>query len=173
MARPPFMGASGPTWWFLDEAKTAAVRDSCAGEPEWLADAEVAEDESLEAEDDAKTVPGVRADLAPVATVAPRRQRGDRLLLATLLVSAVALTFLVGWWGGSRQVPPSAPTPDTAVAIAAKMEAPRATRMLAPPPETTAEPDPEPRAEPAKPLPKVVALPLPRSAASAYVPMDL
>ncbi len=179
------MGATGPTWWFIDEAKTAAVRDSCAGEPEWLAEAEVVEDEVLadeeEEEEDAKTLPGVRPQVAPVAAIAPRRQRGGRLLPATLLVSSVALTFLVGWWSGSRQAPPSAPAQANAAATAARMDAPRATRILAPPSETTT-PEPEPQAEPVKPEPKLFAIPMPRPAAAAapaapaasvYVPMDL
>jgi hypothetical protein len=181
MARTPFTNAVGFDSWFIDEAKAAKAPGACAGEPEWVIEIDVIEDDGGDDDEEPTTVR--RPDPASVAMTdipSPRRRRGDLLLRATLLASAVALTFVLGWWRGARDNPPRTPAAATSASVGTRTDLTRAARILAPTTETP------PQAQPATSAPKLLAVPLPRpaapappaasaasTAASAYVPMDL
>lgn len=102
--------------------------------------------------------------LAPVAIAPPRRRHRNSLLLrTTLIASAVAIMFVLGWWQGSRHGLPIPAEPAAATRVAERTDAPRASRTLAPPEE---EPSSRPHAS--KP-----AAPRPVLAPSEWVPADL
>ena len=169
MARSPFMGAAGPTWWFVPEAKTAAWPQARAEEVVWLDETDVVEDDAPDEGEEPPTLPGFEPNRVPFAmadatTVAPRRRLDGLLLRATLLVGGVALLFVLGWWRdlASPRIPASTSATRTVLA--------KAPRRLDPPPEppSLAQPAPGPFVAPAPRL----AAPASR-AASVYEPTDL
>lgn len=169
MARSPFMGAAGATW-FVPEAKTAALPVVHAEEVVWLDDADLVEDDAPDEDEDVPTLPGLEPVRAPVAiadatTTAPSRRLDGLLLRVTLLVSGVALVFVLGWW---RDV--ASPHVPAATSVATRTVLAKAPRRLEPPPE------PPPLAQPT-PRSPIIAQPRPGApasrATSAYEPMDL
>jgi hypothetical protein len=178
MARPPITDAF-PTSWPGDEEANVKPPAARAGDTDWLNDDEVLDDEdtqttlrvpyyaSVALGEIVSPLPDPSGPL-PVSlppamsdTNAPPRRRSSLLLRVTLFSCGVAILFELGWCGGSRLAPPSAPS------LAATKSAPTRT-LLRKAPRTLAPPEePRPQAPVQKPAPKFFGFLVPASAPSA------